>query len=274
MLRTNLATRPFYNERAVYLLLGVVALLGCAVLASLVLRVMDLSERNTDLTARAEQAEREGEDLSTRTTEVQRTASPLALEEVAAAAREANTLIDQRVFSWTQFFNRVETTLPPDVMLTEVRPDIAPGSVEVSMRVVGRELQAISDFIGALEESGAFARVLNVNAELTDDGMYTATLRGRYVQELHVGLLPDDPLDSDLAPERQGDESEQQDANAGSTGASGDAAADEPETGDQEGSPQEAPSPEAEDGDEDADGAPGGSGDGGRQEPPSGGAGQ
>jgi hypothetical protein len=183
MLRTNLATRPFYNERAVYLVLGALALVGLAVLASLVVRVMDLSARNTELSARAEQAEGERVELSARTMEVQDGVSAVALEEVAVAAREANTLIDQRVFSWTQFFNRIETTLPPDVMVTLVRPDIAPGSVEVTMGVVGRDLGAITHFIGALEESGAFSRVLNQTAELTDGDMYQAVLRGRYLQE-------------------------------------------------------------------------------------------
>jgi Tfp pilus assembly protein PilN len=188
MLRTNLATRPFYNERAVYLVLGALALVGLAVLASLVVRVMDLSARNTDLSAQAELAEREQAELSARTTEVQRGVSTGALEEVAVAAREANTLIDQRVFSWTQFFNRIETTLPPDVMVTLVRPDIAPGSVEVTMGVVGRDLGAITHFIGALEESGAFSRVLNQTAELTDEDMYQAVLRGRYLQDDGPGL--------------------------------------------------------------------------------------
>jgi hypothetical protein len=184
MLRTNLATRPFYNERAVYLGLGVLALFGLAVLASLVIRIVDLSGRNTELTARAEQAELERADLAARTAEVQGTVSSVALEEAAAAAREANTLIDQRVFSWTQFFNRIETTLPPDVMVTLVRPDIAPGSVEVTMGVVGQELDAITTFIGALEASGAFSEVLNQTAELTNEGTYQAVLRGRYLQEV------------------------------------------------------------------------------------------
>lgn len=182
MLRTNLATRPFYNERAVYLGLGVLALIGLAVLASLVVRVVDLSGRNTELTARAEQAEMERAGLVSRMAEVQGTVNPAALERVAAAAREANTLIDQRVFSWTQFFNRIETTLPTDVMVTLVRPDIAPGSVEVTMGVVGQELDAITAFIGALEASGAFSDVLNQTAELTDEGTYRAVLRGRYLQ--------------------------------------------------------------------------------------------
>ncbi|MDA1092737.1 MAG: hypothetical protein O3A25_05645 [Acidobacteria bacterium] len=182
MLRTNLATRPFYNERAAYLGLGVLALAGLIALASLVVSVVELSRRNTELTARVEQAEQEGAVLASRTAEAQGAVSPVTLETVAAAAREANTLIDQRVFSWTQFFNRIETTLPADVMVTLVRPDIAPGSVEVTIGVVGQELDAITAFIGALEASGAFAEVLSQTAELTDDGTYQAVLRGRYLQ--------------------------------------------------------------------------------------------
>ena len=182
MLRTNLATRPFYNERAVYMVLGLIAVLGLVVLAAGVVQIVDLARRNGDLTARADAAARATAELTTRTTEIQRGVSPQALEAVSAAAREANTLIDQRVFSWTDFFNRIETTLPADVMLTEVRPNIAPGSVEVTMGVIGRRLDAISEFVISLEESGAFAELLNRQAELTEDGMYRATLRGRYLQ--------------------------------------------------------------------------------------------
>ena len=182
MLGTNLATRPFYNERGVYLVLGIVALVGVAVLAAGVLWIVDLSRRNTELTARADRAEREGADLSAQTAEVEQSVNQQTLDEVAAAARQANLLIDQRVFSWTDFFNRIETTLPPDVMLTEVRPDIEPGSIEVTMGVLGRRLDAIDDFIEALEESGAFTEVLNRESEITQDGMYRVVLRGRYVQ--------------------------------------------------------------------------------------------
>ena len=182
MLRTNLATRPFYNERAVYMVLGLVAVVGLVVLYFEVDRIVELSRLNTERTRQAEDAEREGADLSVLAAGIQRSVSPQALEAVAAAAREANLLIDQRVFSWTDFFNRIETTLPPDVMVTEVRPDIGPGSIEVTMGVLGRRLDAINEFIGALEESGAFTEVLNRSSEITADGMYQAVLRGQYLQ--------------------------------------------------------------------------------------------
>ncbi len=184
MLRSNLATRPFYNERAVYLVLGLVAVVGLAVLYVEAGRIIHLSRLNTERIGQAEDDERAGAALSVLAAQIQRSVSPETLDEVAAAAREANLLIDQRVFSWTDFFNRIETTLPPDVMMTEVRPDIEPGSIEVTMGVLGRSLGAINEFIGALEDSGAFTEVLNRSSEITEDGMYRAVLRGTYLQAM------------------------------------------------------------------------------------------
>ena len=188
MLRTNLATRPFYNERAVYLVLGLVAAVGLVALYLESGRIIDLSRLNTDRTQQAESAEREGSRLAVLAAGIQRSVSAAALDEVAAAAREANLLIDQRVFSWTEFFNRIETTLPTDVMMTEVRPDIEPGSVEVTMGVLGRSLGAIDEFIGSLEDSGAFTEVLNRSSEITADGMYRAQLRGTYLQDAQLDV--------------------------------------------------------------------------------------
>ena len=182
MLRTNLATRPFYNERIARAALGAAAVLASAMLAAGVVRLVDLAGRNGDLNARMDQAARTAADLAARATEAQRAVTPQELAALADATREANTLITQRTFSWTDFFNRIETTLPPDVMVTEVRPDIEPGMVEVAMGVLGRRLESINRFVTALETSGAFIDVLNRQVELTEDGMYRAVLRGRYLE--------------------------------------------------------------------------------------------
>ncbi len=201
MLRTNLATRPFYNERIVHLALGMVAVVGLIILVPLVLQIVDLSRRHTELSVRADRAGLEADELLGQVAQLQQGVNPRVLEEVAGAAREANLLIDQRVFSWTEFFNRIEVTLPPDVMLTEVRPDIQQDSIEVTMGVIGRGLDAISGFIDALEASGAFTEVLNRASEINDDGTYRAVLRGRYLQ-----AVASDGGDADtVPPESSGD---------------------------------------------------------------------
>ncbi len=192
MLRTNLATRPFYNEGLARLALGAVAVLGLWVLAAGVVRLADLARLDRELTARADQAAGATADLAGRAGEAQRGVTARDLAALDEATREANTLITQRVFSWTGFFNRIETTLPPDVMVIEVRPEIEPGTVDVSMGVVGRSLDAISRFVASLETSGAFVGVLSRQVTLTEDGMYRAVLRGRY---LDAAPTADDAVD-------------------------------------------------------------------------------
>ena len=183
MLRINLATRPFYNERGVYVVLTMFAVVGLALFTSGVLRVVDLSRRNSDLTAVAERAEFNASELANEVMQIQDSVNPEAIEGATAAAREVNRLIERRFFSWTDFLNRIETTLPSDVMVTEVRPDIEIGGIEVTMGVVGRRLDAINEFIGALEDSGHFSHVLNRQSEITGDEMYRAVLRGDYLKD-------------------------------------------------------------------------------------------
>ncbi len=244
MLRTNLATRPFYNERAVYMVLGVVAVVGLVVLSFAVNRIVDLSRQSTELTTDAEQAEFDAVEVLIQTE--QRSISPQVLDEVAAAAREANLLIGQRVFSWTDFFNRIETTLPPDVMLTEVRPNIEPGTIRVTMGVLGRRLDVIDDFVDALEESSAFTGVLRRTWELTDDEMYTAVVQGQYLQTIPTGPAGEDDNTAEASSAGEGarDSGSEADAESGQEAAS--AEEDALPDGDDEPSP-EAREPDVED---------------------------
>lgn len=190
MLRMNLATKPFYNERTVHLCLGVIGALGLALLVSGGLKMASLARHSTEMGIRTDQAARVRAELTGSTKELQKEMAPGVLDSLADATREANELIDRRVFSWTAFFNRLESTLPADVMVTELRPEIDDGAVSVSMGVVGRDLNAISDFVVSLEGSGAFSEVLNRQAELMDDGMYRAMIRGRYFQAASGSLEP------------------------------------------------------------------------------------
>ena len=87
MLRGNLATRPFYNEGAVYMVLGIMAVAGLVVLGNGVGRVLDLSQRSAALASVAEETEQEEANLTARTVELQRGVSPQSLEEMEVAAR-------------------------------------------------------------------------------------------------------------------------------------------------------------------------------------------
>ena len=181
MLRTNLATRPFYNERGVHVGLVALAIVVVGVTAFNVTRVVELSRSHTDLGLRVAQDEVVAREMAGETEAVQQEIDGAELRVVTDAVREANALIGLRMFSWTELFNRIETTLPPDVMLTSVRPEVDGEFVSVAMLVLGRRIEAIDRFIEALEATGSFEQLLPRQEEATDDGMFRTMLRGRYL---------------------------------------------------------------------------------------------
>lgn len=188
MLRTNLATRPFYNERAVHAVLALVALAVVAITAFNVTRVVRLSRENTALSTRVSRDDTEAERLRREAAAIRRAIDKDELEVIAVAAREANALIDHRTFSWTAFFNYIESTLPPDVMLIAVRPSVAEGRTHVTMTVVGRRAEDIDEFVEKLEATGAFENVLQAMTDATDTGLQRAIIESIYTG---VGAEPE-----------------------------------------------------------------------------------
>ena len=136
-----------------------------------------------DLPAPAQAARDEAREAELRAaaTRLRGTVDIKQIEAASSDARQANELIDRRTFSWTELFNRIEATLPPEVMITSVRPDIRDEVVSVALVVVGRRIEDIDTFIENLEATHAFQGVLSSEVEATEDGMYRADLRGRYV---------------------------------------------------------------------------------------------
>jgi Tfp pilus assembly protein PilN len=180
MLKSNLSTRPFYNERRVHLAAALVALIVVAFTAWNAARLVALSSRRTELRTQIETDERAAADLRRRAEMLEKSVDTAALGLAAASAREANAIIDRRTFSWTTFFNRLEETLPPGVMLASVVPQVERGQVVVFMAVIARRAEEVDDFMEKLEASGAFKNVLSLRDTVREDGLLRADLRGTY----------------------------------------------------------------------------------------------
>ena len=180
MLKTNLSTRPFYNERRVHLAAAIVALIVIAFTAWNVTRLVTLSARRTELRTQIDRDEQQAASLRARAAELERSVDNATLHAVAGSAREANAVIDRRTFSWTTFFNRLEETLPPGVVLSSVTPLVENGQVVVRMVVSARRFEDVDEFMEKLESSGAFKNVLSVSDIVDDDGLHRATLEGTY----------------------------------------------------------------------------------------------
>jgi hypothetical protein len=195
MLRNNLSTRPFYNERAVHMAIAVAAILVLGLTAINVFRMVTLSKQNTELSSRINRDNAEAEQLSRMAADILRRVDKTELQLVADSAREANSLIDQRTFSWTAFFNRIESTLPPDVMLSAVRPSVRDGVTRVNMTVLARRAEDIDEFMEKLEATGAFDEVVPAQQDVTDSRLFRAS-----IDSIYTGAAVDDAAAAEPAP--------------------------------------------------------------------------
>ena len=181
MLRSNLSTRPFYNERAVQLLLLLAGVIVLALTAFNVIRIVSLSRQNTELSAHSVSDREEAERLRREAASIRGGINQAELKTIVAAAQEANVLIDHRTFSWTEFFNRIEATLPPDVMLTEVQPSFQEDQTIISMTVLGRRTEDVAEFVQKLEATGVFKEPLARQGDRTEDGLERMQITSVYV---------------------------------------------------------------------------------------------
>ena len=180
MLRTNLSTRPFYNDRAIHVAIALAAVLIAALTIWNVARVVSLSRQNTELSTRVNRDQAEAEQLTKMAGEIRGRMNKEELQLVVDEARQANALIDQRTFSWTAFFNHLEATMPPDVMLTSVRPKVDQGITSITMAVLGRRAEDIDEFIEKLEATGAFENVVPVQQDRNEEGLRRVSIEAIY----------------------------------------------------------------------------------------------
>jgi len=181
MLRANLSTRPFYNDRIVRLLVVGLAVLVLALTAYNAMRFLSLSTRRAETDARVTTSRREASEFRVEASPLRREAGESTLGTVAASTRQANALIQQRTFSWTALLAALENAMPPDVRLVSVSPLVDNTVLKVSITVVARELVDVDSLIDALADTGAFYDLVPTETQGREDGTYTALVDTSYL---------------------------------------------------------------------------------------------
>jgi Tfp pilus assembly protein PilN len=182
MIRTNLATRPFYNERAVqaWLLIFLAIVMGAT--AFNVSRVLRYSRSDTELNTRAARDESQAASLRTAAARLRSTVDPKQIAFASLEARQANDLIDRRTFSWTELFNYFETTLPDEVRITSWRPRVERDQFYLTITIVARGADDVSQFMDNLQGTGAFAQVgASLEEHVNEQGQLQAAIQAIYV---------------------------------------------------------------------------------------------
>jgi hypothetical protein len=180
MLRGNLSTRPFYNERLVALLIAAGLVVGLGLTAFNVTAIYRLSAERTRQRADQERVEADAARSRASAAALQGSLDRSNILQLAGETNEANTLIDQRAFSWTAFFGLVEQTLPLDARLISVAPRVERGVFMIVMQVNMKRPDDLEAFMDSLTGTGAFYDLLPGEMQRNEDGLYIAVLSGGY----------------------------------------------------------------------------------------------
>lgn len=183
-LPTNLATRPFYNERAVQAIVTAIAVVVALATIVNLWQLTTLTTRERALGAERSAAESRIESLRRQAGRARSGLDGERLAAVSDAVREANAVIDGRTFSWTALFNWLETALPPDVRIISIRPRVdTDGRFVLGLTIEARDVDAIDSFLSRLESTGRFEGLLVRTERETDNGTLEATAEGVYKRD-------------------------------------------------------------------------------------------
>ena len=170
MASTNLALRPFRNERLPWLLTGLFtggALLLSFVHGRLVGRLVSGNEAKTVI------AVRHDEDRIAELEEGIAREPPLRIESSEITRLRAyKELVDRRVFPWRQLLAELEATLADDVRLNRISPTVARGvrGMLIDLSGVARTKDAAFSLAETLDASPVFSNASLQSLSDTEEG--------------------------------------------------------------------------------------------------------
>jgi len=180
VLRSNLSTQPFYNERAVRAVLIAFGAVALGLTLFNAIGILQLRARDGEARQTIARNDAQARELRDRAQTIRASIDPTRLKAVDAAASEANALIDRRTFSWTELLNQFQKTLPPDVRIVSVTPQVDnDGRRMVSISVISRRIEDLEEFMNALDKTGLFSGVLS-RTDRPDDGGLRSDLQAYY----------------------------------------------------------------------------------------------
>jgi hypothetical protein len=182
MLKVNLASRPFYNERLVTLALVALGLVAVGLTTFNVAELVRLSAKRSEQQSAISRDEAAARAADKDAVSLNQSVDRSTLNLLAAEAGEANGLINERTFSWTTFLGLIEKAMPQNVHLVSVAPRDTSGVTWINMLIIAKRAEDEAALMDALESTGAFFDVQPRSEDATEDGMLRTTIRARYVE--------------------------------------------------------------------------------------------
>ena len=183
----NLASQPFHKDRPILFASGAVAaLMVCSLILLLSLAVAD-RHRSADTRAVIARLDKQ---LARAATEQARLDALLRRPENAEVLERSlalNALLYRKGISWTRLFADLEKTLPPNVRVVTIRPQVVSESqVYLEMVVAAQSPGPIYELVKDLESSDVFSetKVYNSMPPSQSEPLFRCRVSVNYAQKL------------------------------------------------------------------------------------------
>lgn len=183
----NLASQPFRHDRALFIGSGLLAVLMIGTLIML-LSLIRIDRRNKI------ESERQLAGVQKQLAMVTREQSAVdrqLRQPQNAAVLEYSVLINEMLvrkgISWTRIFSDLEKTVPYNVRIIQIRPELdSNGKIFLQMVAGADNEMQLDEFVGKLEASDVFgaAMVYHKTPPSQTDPLYRYTMSVRYAQKL------------------------------------------------------------------------------------------
>ncbi len=153
-IQVNLASEPFRRDRPILVASGIVAVLMVASLAFLISLSVFESREVAETKAALAAIDKQLLALSQEQAKISSALRQPENSEVLDRNLFLNMLIDRKSVSWTKIFSDLESVVPHDVRLVQVR--LSPQSSTLDMVVAAQSSQPVIEFLLKVEKSPLF----------------------------------------------------------------------------------------------------------------------
>jgi type IV pilus assembly protein PilN len=153
----NLASEPFRKDRPIFVASVAVSVLLCGLLAVLI--SLSMAERNRAAQSRAEMEKVDAElrRLTTQQTQLEAFLRKPENADVLEKSQFINMLLIRKGVSWTKIFQDLETVMPHNVRLVNVRPQLnGPNDLILDMTVAAQSAEPVVSLLNNLQKSPLF----------------------------------------------------------------------------------------------------------------------
>jgi hypothetical protein len=153
----NLAARPFLNTRPVWLVAAAAGLLALALIAA---NTVFFVRTGRTLAPLVEHRDRLVEEraLAANLSGLVAHLAKVPWKSLGARVNATNVILREHNFSWLAMLDDVERVMPYDVRIVQISPDVGPAEVDLHIRVVAKNREAMIELLENLVSDPSFSR--------------------------------------------------------------------------------------------------------------------